>query len=52
MGVSITAWLWPISLGVTILFSLVVGGLAVCWWLIFLRTIRRFNTEEDRDHAG
>ncbi|HIW71430.1 MAG TPA: hypothetical protein H9875_02260 [Candidatus Levilactobacillus faecigallinarum] len=39
------AWLLPISLTITVLFGIVVLGLAVCWWLIFRRTGRRFNTK-------
>lgn len=39
------AWLLPVSLTVTILFGVVVSGLAICWWLIFKRTVRHFNTK-------
>ncbi|GEO70020.1 hypothetical protein [Levilactobacillus acidifarinae] len=39
------AWLLPVSLTVTVLFGVAVGVLAVCWWLIFKRTVRHFNTE-------
>lgn len=39
------AWLLPISLAVTVVFAVVMVGLAVCWWLIFRLTVRRFNTE-------
>ncbi|MFD1419389.1 hypothetical protein [Lactiplantibacillus songbeiensis] len=41
----LVSWLLPLSLVVTISFGIVVAILAVCWWLIFRRTIRTFNTE-------
>lgn len=49
MKVDNFAWLFPISLIVTIVFALVALGLAICWWLIFKLTVRRFNTEERHD---
>ncbi|VDG19067.1 hypothetical protein [Lactiplantibacillus mudanjiangensis] len=43
------AWLLPVSLIVTISFGIVVLGLSVCWWLIFKRTVRRFNLKGKDD---
>lgn len=43
-------WLFDVSLIVTIVFGAAVIGLSLCWWLIFKRTVRRFNQTGDR-HA-
>lgn len=42
------AWLFPVSLIVTIVFGIVVFVLAICWWVIFKETIRCFNTEDKK----
>lgn len=42
------AWLFPFSFVVTVFFGIVVFVLSVCWWVIFKKTIRCFNTEDKR----
>lgn len=42
-------WLLPVSLIITSLFGGVLVLFAGCWWLIFRRTIQRFNTKGPTD---
>ncbi|GAQ00859.1 hypothetical protein LFAB_16450 [Companilactobacillus farciminis] len=42
-------WLFSFSLGITIIFGIIVVILSMCWWKIFKLTIRHFNLE-DKNH--
>lgn len=39
------AWLMPVSWLVTLLLAVSVLGLF--WWHIFIKTVRRFNSEDE-----
>lgn len=41
-------WIFSVSTVVTTFLGLSVLALGICWWLIFKKTVRRFNAEGDR----